>query len=96
MIKRDVDLVANFVSTEGIEELTSSFRIYPNPANDKLYIETGVEIEEVVVYDIYGRQQSTDNGQQPSCIDVSGLNSGVYFVKVVTDNGEVVKCFVKK
>ena len=96
VIKRDVDLVANFVSTEGIEDLTSSFRIYPNPANDKLYIETEVEIEEVVVYDIYGRQQSTDNGQQPSCIDVSGLNSGVYFVKVVTDNGEVVKCFVKK
>ena len=41
---------------DGVEELTS-FRIYPNPVNDRLYIEAEVEIEEVVVYDIYGRQQ---------------------------------------
>ena len=80
---------------EGVEELASSFNIYPNPVNDKLYIETEVEIERVVVYDVYGRQQSTDNGQQ-SFIDVADLNSGVYFVKVVTNEGEVVKRFVKK
>ena len=79
---------------EGVEELTTSLNIYPNPVNDKLYIETKVEIEEVVVYDVYGRQQTTDYGQQT--IDVSNLNSGVYFVKVVTENGEVVKRFVKK
>ena len=79
---------------EGVEELTTSLNVYPNPVNDKLYIETKVEIEEVVVYDVYGRQQTTDYGQQT--IDVSNLNSGVYFVKVVTENGEVVKRFVKK
>ena len=28
-------------------------------------------------------------------IDVSELNSGVYFVKIKTENGEVVKRFVK-
>ncbi len=80
---------------ESIAELASAFNVYPNPVNDKLYIETEVEIEEVVVYDVFGRQQSTDNGQQ-SFIDVANLNSGVYFVKIVTENGEVVKRFVKK
>ena len=33
---------------------------------------------------------------QPSVIDVSGLNSGVYFVKVVTSEGETVKKIIKQ
>ena len=85
---------------ESVEELTSSFRLYPNPANDKLYIETPTMTQTptltVEIYDVYGRQQTTDNGQQLSCIDVSKLDSGVYFVKVITSNGEVVKRFVKQ
>ena len=81
---------------DGIEELASMFSIYPNPVNDKLYIETEVEVEEVVVYDMFGRQQSMVNGQQSTVIDVTNLNSGVYFVKIVTENGEVVKRFIKK
>ncbi len=35
----------------------SRFTIYPNPANDKLYIKAEVEIEDVVVYDVYARLQ---------------------------------------
>ena len=84
---------------DGVEEFSSSFNIYPNPVNDVLFIETEVEIEEVVVYTITGvivGQQSTVNSQQLTCIEVSDLNSGVYFVKVVTNEGEVVKRFVKK
>ena len=80
---------------EGIVELTSAINVYPNPVNDKLYIETESEVEEVVIYDVYGRQQTTDNGQQ-SFVDVANLNSGVYFVKVVTENGEAVQRFIKK
>ena len=29
-------------------------------------------------------------------IDVTNLNSGVYFVKIVTENGEAVQRFIKK
>ena len=86
------------LSEESIVELTSSINVYPNPVNDVLFIETEVEINEVVVYTITGvivGQQTTVNGQQTT-IDVANLNSGVYFVKVVTENGEVVKRFVKK
>ena len=80
-----------------IEVAENDFVIYPNPVNDKLYIETETEVKEVVVYDIFGRQQdlSAISGQQ-SVINVANLNSGIYFVKVVTENGEVVKRFVKK
>ena len=85
------------VPNESIEELTSSLLLYPNPVNDRVYIETEVEVEEVVVYDIYGRRQELSAiSCQPSAFDVSNLKSGVYFVKVVTSEGETVKRFVKK
>ena len=87
------------VVDDAIDELTSAFRLYPNPVNDKLYIETEVEIEEVVVYTITGvivGQQSTVNSQQLSCIEMSNLNSGVYFIMIKTNDGVVTKRFVKE
>ena len=83
---------------EGVEELSKAFNIYPNPVNDKLYIETENEVNKVVVYDVFGRHQVTEtpSHQGNLTIDVTNLNSGVYFVKVITENGEVVKRFVKK
>ena len=87
------------VKADAIEEMNASFNIYPNPVNDKLYIEAETEIEEVVIYDIYGRVQNLKNSETQklrNSIDVTNLNSGIYFVKVVTENGEVVQRFVKK
>ena len=81
---------------DSIEELTSSLLLYPNPVNDKLYIETEVEVEEVVVYDIYGRRQEPSAiSCQLSAIDVTDLKKGVYFVKVVTSEGDIVKRIIK-
>ena len=79
----------------GVEENEVTFNIYPNPVNDRLYIETETAINEVVVYTITGVVVGQLNSQQ-SYIDVTNLNSGVYFVKVVTNEGETVKSFVKK
>ena len=87
-------------SMEGtIELVENGFNIYPNPVNDRLYIEAETEIKEVVVYDVYGRRQNLRNSETQklrNSIDATELNSGVYFVKVVTEKGEVVKRFVKK
>ena len=83
---------------DGVEELTS-FRIYPNPVNDRLYIEAEVEIEEVVVYDIYGRQQVNKTTRQQDnemTVDVSELNSGIYFVSIKTVDEVVTKRFIKQ
>ena len=82
---------------ESIEELTSSLLLYPNPVNDKLYIETEAEVKDVVVYDVYGRRQVTMTPSHQGClvVDVTYLKSGVYFVKVATTNGEIVKRILK-
>ena len=82
---------------DGIEELTSSLLLYPNPVKDKLYIETEDEVEEVVVYDIYGRLQDykTTRLQDNLVIDVSNFKSGVYFVMTKTNDGVVTRRIVK-
>ena len=80
---------------DGVEEITSSLLLYPNPVEDRLYIETLTQTVEI--YDIYGRRQELSAiSYQLSAIDVSNLKSGVYFVKIVTSEGETVKRFVKK
>ena len=86
-----------FADDEKIDENNiSEVNVYPNPASDKLYVETESEVDEVEIYDVYGRQQPIANSQQPTAIDVSGLNSGVYFVRIKTDSGDVVRRIVKK
>ena len=97
IVTSDMNVVANFAIQEGIEELMSSIRFYPNPVADKLYVVVEVEIDEIGVYDIYGRRQVTEtpSHQGDLSVDVSELNSGIYFVKVKTENGNVVKRIVK-
>ena len=83
---------------DGIEELASSLRIFPNPANDRLYIETQTLTQTLTVeiYDAFGRLQSTVNGQQSLSIDVSGLNAGIYIIKINSNEGNIVKQFIKQ
>ena len=89
--------IEDYQDITGIEDnFANNVSIYPNPAKDRLYIETESEIEDIVVFDIYGRrQQTTVNGQQTLSIDISNLNTGIYFIIITTANGNIVKRFVK-
>ena len=94
----EITKVEFITSLEGtIEIVENDFNIYPNPINDRLYIETQTQTFSIEIYDIFGRRQelSAISGQQ-SVINVANLNSGIYFVKIKTENGEVVKRFIKK
>ena len=81
-----------------LEELNSRLEIYPNPANDMLFIDADFEINEVVIYDVYGRQQVTEtpSHQDNISVDLSELNAGIYFIKINTEEGNVVKQFIKQ
>ena len=73
--------------------------IYPNPAENEIYISSENRILDVTIYNVNGQQinsqRTTVNGQQ-STVNVSDLNAGIYFVKIKTDNGETVKKIVKE
>jgi hypothetical protein len=83
--------------TNVISNYENDFEIYPNPVNDKINIVTEEIVEDIVVYDIYGRHQvsKTPSLQGNLTIDLSDLKSGIYFVKVRTEEGDIVRRFIK-
>ena len=93
-----IGIVKQITSEEKINNITINNKlIYPNPVNDRLFIEAGIEIEEIAVYDIYGRRQQNLSAvsRQSSVIDVSNLKSGIYFIKINTEKGNIVKRIIK-
>ena len=93
--KNSEEVCVETLDGENISDIRSSFNVFPNPVEDQLVIETKLEIKNVSIYDTFGRLMMINDGQQ-TIIDVSGFNGGVYFVKIMTDNGEVTKLFIKK
>jgi hypothetical protein len=64
------------------------FKLYPNPAADRLMIEMdgigGMEVIRISVFDLFGNQLMTHTvtGKQTTELTISGLASGVYLCKV--------------
>ncbi|MFT3796395.1 T9SS type A sorting domain-containing protein [Flavobacterium sp.] len=78
-------------------ETANGFRIYPNPAGDVLNLQSNRNMHAVSIYNALG-QLVLANGlkNQLERIDVSGLRSGNYFIKVQTDDGVGHAQFLKK
>lgn len=89
---------------EAIREqgLSRAIRVYPNPTTNKLTIDINkitYGIIHIVICDISGRQVDCESKckNQTMEIDVSGLNAGIYFVKVYSEHNMVnVLKFVKE
>ena len=87
------DLKITSGSTAAIDDInTINVDFYPNPVNDKLYISE--EVNEVSVLDVNGRTVVSDKNTR--VVDMSELSNGVYFVRVITDEGIATKKIVKK
>lgn len=71
-------------------------KMYPNPSNNFLTIESSETIESVSIYNIDGKIALSNfltNGQQ---INIQNLSSGNYFIIAKTDNGFIRQPFVKQ
>ncbi|MBL7932548.1 MAG: T9SS type A sorting domain-containing protein [Bacteroidia bacterium] len=81
----------------GLNELSEKLdlKIYPNPVNDVINIESGLSEAEVLISDLNGRivKQETLNNQK---INTSDLIPGMYFLQVVSDKEIVYKTKVVK
>ena len=73
---------------------TVEFKIYPNPINDFLNIETFVDIKSIEIYNIQGQKVLQSNQKQ---INVSEFAAGVYMIKIQDiENATATKKFVKQ
>ena len=80
-----------------IDENLVDVTIYPNPVEDKLTIETTADITNKIatVYDINGKY-ILNTKLNSNTLDVSSLESGVYFLRLGSDGKSIKRKFIKK
>ena len=89
-------LNCDFVNIKEIET-AGNIKLYPNPAKDEIrYDFTNDNPILFELFDIQGHKLKTINVNSPSGrIDISGLNRGLYLVKIHIDKSIVTKLIVK-
>lgn len=83
----------------GLEEneTQNNILLYPNPAKERLYINTSIPIKQMTICNLLGQEiQKYNNLETTSSINISGLNEGVYFVKIYTEKAVLSKKIVVK
>jgi len=92
-------LVAD-VTTGLTTQHATGYTIYPNPATDKLSLNFGTAYKTatISILDLQGRSllSQTAANTQVESLDISSLNNGIYFVRVIADGKVMNSKFVKK
>ena len=89
-----LDLVMiNELLTINEKYVNELIHVFPNPAYDKIYIATN-NLKNVEIYNLNGKLIKVEN---KNVLDVSDLESGLYLIKVITENTlKTQKVYIKK
>ena len=78
------------------EESVSELALYPNPVKSTLQINSyNIVINNIAIYTIFGERVLNKKGNDTQ-IDLSNLSTGLYLVKIQTENGELIKKVIKE
>lgn len=73
-----------------------SINVYPNPADNILNIVSGMDDQEVYLVDLFGKEILHTNFDKSTQLDITMLSSGVYILKIKSNDGIIVRKFEKK
>ncbi len=97
---RDPNPLPNTFGTTDIAvrgNFNNAIKVYPNPANEFVVVESEFSLVNFQLFDISGRLVRSENGFQDKRIVIrqDGLSAGIYVVALITEQGEVRKriCF---
>jgi hypothetical protein len=80
------DTTACIVVT-GLNNLkTDNILLFPNPANDLIYIQSPKASGQIKLFDINGKLLRSESFLANSMINISDLATGIYIVQVLSDN----------
>jgi hypothetical protein len=70
----------------------NSISIFPNPAKSAINISANRKLISASIFDITGKIQSTYslNNNEKSLLDISSLSSGIYLIRVTTNDNSVI------
>ena len=71
----------------GIDEISTNpaITISPNPASDRLNINTSLDIAHIDIYDLIGRIVMSENNSK--VIDIESLSRGIYTIAITSQSG---------
>jgi hypothetical protein len=81
------------------EHEAGTFSLYPNPASTVLNITLGqsTSVDSYTIYDVAGKAVATGNiNTASSTISVSDLAQGTYIIKLIGENTNASKLFIKQ
>ena len=101
-----VVLTINAKAPVSVKENTLSdvdFVVFPNPAQNSVYVrlnDVSIKSGEIVIYNALGQQVNdkalTWNSSKEETVSLSGLASGIYYLKLKTDKGVITKKITKE
>jgi hypothetical protein len=90
----------NYNTGTGIlqNKVSADFNVYPNPANEILYVSTDRDISEIIISDITGKVRlKIFINSTIACIDISNIKTGIYIISVKRDDNLILnKKVIKK
>ena len=73
-----------------VTELSSTAKVYPNPANNQVHIESATSIESVKVYNMMGALVETISANAKTVnVDLNAYSNGIYFFNIRQSDGTV-------
>jgi PKD repeat protein len=89
--KTIVKSVRNSMGTTGLGD--GNIKLYPNPSNGLVNVESGSRIQKIAVYNVLG--ESVEAGVElkgnKAELRMQGLSEGVYLVKITTEQGVITR-----
>ena len=88
----------NFMTSAGIQNTAvAALKIMPNPATDKIIIDGLIDSKvSFEIMNVIGQPVMKANLDGKKSVDVSSLEKGAYFLKLNTQQGPVIKKFIKE
>ena len=90
---------SNTLSIDENEQIENAFKIFPNPTNNVLNIQSSLSttISKVELYSVQGKKiLSREVDKTIANIDISSITSGLYLVKVITEGQSYTSKLIKK
>jgi hypothetical protein len=85
-------------ATEVNNTNTIGLEVFPNPASDILKLKSDLFIKQITISDLQGKQLKSllTNHNNEIAIPIEDLKSGIYLIKVQTDNATKIVKFMKR
>jgi len=95
-VNMPLTVIIKDITEVGIDRVVNAeFSIWPNPCKNYLYTDGSDQINSYEILDLTGRKIQSENFQKNTAINVSDLKTGIYLLRLISDEKNLSTIFVK-